>query len=466
MDGRPEVRYATSGELRIAYQVFGAGPDLVWVPGWVSQLDLYWEEPSLVRFLRRLAGFARVIVFDRRGLGLSDRVEAEAPPTLEQRIDDIRAVLDDIGVGRAAVFGQGYGTPIALLFGATYPERTSSLVLYSPNAKAGLKTDDYPWGSTPEQQQAWLDHSTRLWGTTQLAAEWLARLAPSAAGDERTIEWTARVLRAAGSPASIRTFNEMSAAVDVRSVLPSVHVPTLVLVREDAKLPKGGVDFNGADEARWVAERIPGASLAIVPGRDYLPWVGDQEPVLDEIARFVTGERPVREPDRALLTILFTDLVGSTARVAELGDPRWRELLERHNEAVRRVLARYDGREIDRAGDGFLATFDGPTRAVRAAAAIVEALASLELDVRAGVHTGEVELLDEGGIGGLAVHVGSRVAGLGNAGDVLVTRTVKDLTAGSGIELEERGTHALRGIPGEWEVFAATGPDELAQRSR
>jgi pimeloyl-ACP methyl ester carboxylesterase/class 3 adenylate cyclase len=455
VDKPPETHYASSGEVQIAYQAFGEGPDLVWVPGWVSQLDLYWEEPALVRFLRRLATFARVIVFDRRGLGLSDRVSIERLPTLEQRMDDIRAVLDDLRVERAAVLGQGYGSPLALLFAATYPERTASLVLYSPSAKAGLRTDDYPWGSTAEQQAAWRERSGRLWGTSEFAAEWLARLAPSAAGDARTIEWTARVLRAAGSPATFRAYGEMSAAVDVRAILPNVHVPTLVLVREAAKLPKGGVDVDGVAEGRWIAEQIPKASFVVVPGRDYLPWFGDQDVLVDEVAEFVTGDRPIREPDRALLTILFTDLVGSTERVAELGDRRWRELLEEHNEAVRRVLERYSGREIDRAGDGFLATFDGPARAVQAALAIVSELARLQLDVRAGVHTGEVEIVGEG-IGGIAVHLCARVAALGTAGEVLVTRTVKDLTAGSGIEFQERGTHALRGVPGNWELFVAT----------
>ena len=452
--GTPETHYATSGDLRIAYQAFGAGCDLVWVPGWVSQLDLYWEEPALARFLRRLATLTRVIVFDRRGLGLSDRVAAGSVPTLEERIDDIRAVLDDLGVGRAALLGQGYGSPIALLFAATYPDRTSSLVLYSPNAKGGLRTDDYPWGSKVEQQAAWRERQERLWGTSEFAAEWLARLAPSAAGDERAIEWTARVQRAAGSPAASRTLSEMNAAVDVRAILPHVHVPTLVLVREAATTPKGGIDVDAVAEARWIAERIPDASLVIAPGRDYLPWFGDQDALVDEIAAFVTGDRPVPEPDRILLTILFTDLVRSTERVAELGDLRWRELLGEHNEAVRRVLARYGGREVDRAGDGFLATFDGPARAVRCALTIVAELASLQLGVRAGVHTGEVEIVDEG-IGGIAVHIGARVAALGAAGDVLVTRTVKDLTAGSRIEFQVRGTHTLRGVPGNWELFAA-----------
>jgi pimeloyl-ACP methyl ester carboxylesterase len=456
LDKPPETRYASSGDVQIAYQAFGHGPDLVWVPGWVSQLDLYWEEPALARFLRRLATFARVIVFDRRGLGLSDRVSLENVPTLEQRMDDIRAVLDDLGVEQAAVLGQGYATPIALLFAATYPERTSALVLYSPNAKGGLRTDDYPWGSTVEEQEAWRERSTRMWGTSEFAAEWLSRLAPSAAGDERTIEWTARVLRAAGSPAANRALSEMNAAMDVRAILSLVHVPTLLLVREAATLPKGGVDVDAVAEARWMAERMPNASLVVAPGRDYLPWIGDQDALLDEVAEFVTGNRPIREPDRVLLTILFTDLVGSTERVAALGDLRWRELLEEHNDAVRRVLARYGGREIDRAGDGFLAAFEGPARAVRAALAIVAELERLQLAVRAGVHTGEVEIVGEG-IGGIAVHIGARVAGQAEPGEIVVSSTVKDLVAGSGIEFEDRGVRPLKGVPGEWHLFAVRG---------
>jgi pimeloyl-ACP methyl ester carboxylesterase/class 3 adenylate cyclase len=448
----PETHYATSGDFQIAYQSFGSGPDLVWVPGWVSQLDLYWDEPALMRFLERLASFARVIVFDRRGIGLSDRVRPESLPTLEQRMDDIRAVLDDLGVASAAVFGQGFGTPIALLFAATYPERTSSLVLYTPTAKGGLRTEDYPWGSTPEQQEEWRERSTRMWGTTEFAAEWLARLAPTAAGDERTIEWTARVLRASGNPAASRALAKMNAAADVRSILHSVHVPTLVLVREQVRAPAGGADIDSPAESRWVAERIPNASFVVVPGRDYLPWFGDQDALVDEIATFVTGVRPVREPDRALVTMLLTDIVRSTERVVELGDLRWRELLERHNETVRHVLTRHGGREIDRAGDGFLATFDGPARAVRAALAIVEEVARLQLEVRAGVHTGEVELVDDG-IGGIALHTAARVAALADPGEVVATRTVKDLTAGSGIEFRPRGTQTLRGVPGEWELY-------------
>lgn len=450
----PETHYAASGGVQIAYQAFGEGPELVWVPGWVSQLDLYWEEPALARFLRRLATLTHVVVFDRRGLGLSDRVRIESLPTLEARMDDIRAVLDDLGVRRAAIAGQGFGTPIAVLFAATYPERTSSLVLYSPVAKGGLRTDDYPWGATVEEHDAWIERSTRLWGSKEFAAEWLARLAPSVADDDRIVEWTARVQRAAGSPAASRALSHMNAAVDVRAILPNVHVPTLVLVRETAAAPKGGVDVDAVAEARWVAERIPNATLVLVPGRDYLPWIGDQDALIDEIATFVTGVRPVRQPDRVLATVLFTDLVGSTERVVELGDEGWRALRGEHDESVRGALGRFGGHEVDHAGDGFLATFDGPARAVRCALAIVSELERLELHVRAGIHTGEVEVVGAE-ISGIAVHIGARVAALGTAGDVLVTRTVKDLTVGSEIEFMARGTHTLRGVPGDWELFAA-----------
>lgn len=455
MSGTPATRYATSGEVNIAYQAFGEGPDLVWVPGWVSNLDLYWEFPPLVRFLRGLASFSRVIVFDRRGLGLSDRVSAEHPPMLEERMDDIRAVLDDLGVERASVLGQGYGSPIALLFGATYPDRTDALILYAPNAKGGLRADDYPWGSTPAEMQIWRDHSTQTWGTVEFAREWLGRLAPSLARDEEAVEWTARVLRAAGSPAANRALGRMNAAMDVRAILPHVHVRTLVLSRDAATVPKGGTDVEMAAESRWVADRIPGALLKVLPGRDYLPWAGDQQSLLEEIALFATGTRPMHEPERVLLTLLFTDLVGSTARAAELGDQRWRQLLEEHNAAVRRTLDRFGGREVDRAGDGFLATFDGPARAVRAGLAIVSELERLALPVRGAVHTGEVEILSDG-IGGMAVHAAARVAALAGAGQVLATRTVRDLTVGSELVFESHGEHSLRGVPGSWELFAVT----------
>lgn len=373
-------------------------------------------------------------------------------------MDDIRAVLDDLGVSRTALLGQGYSTPIAALFAATYPERTSSLVLYSPTAKGGLRTDDYPWGETPAEHEAWLERSTRMWGTTEFAQDWLKRLAPTIAGDERAVEWTARVLRAAGSPAASRALSDMNATMDVRAVLPHVNVPTLVLVRGSARMPAGGADVDARDEARWIADRIPNARFVELPGVDYLPWVGEPNALVDEVATFVTGDRLVAEIDRVLLTVLFTDIVRSTDRLAELGDAGWTALLAQHDDSVRRSLSRYRGREIDRAGDGFLATFDGPARAVLAAQEIASELAQLGLGVRCGLHTGEVELSPRG-VTGIAVHIGARVAALASEGEVLVTRTVKDLTAGAGLSFRDRGRHELRGVPGEWELFTVEPVD-------
>jgi class 3 adenylate cyclase len=452
----PETRYAKSGDLHIAYQVLGDGPvDLIYVPGWVSQLDLYWEEPSVARFFRSLASFSRLILFDRRGLGLSDRVTDSALPTLEERMDDLRAVLDAAESSQAAVMGQGFGSPIAILFAATYPARTSTLVLYTPVAKAGLKTDDYPWGSSAEEEQAWLADSTERWGSQEFAAEWLQRLAPTLAEDRRSIEWVAKMMRAAASPAASRSLSEMNALMDVREILPLVSVPTLVLEREEVAAPKGGIDAPPLEEARYVASRIPDAKLVVLPGRDYFPWVGDQEAVVAEVADFVSGARYQQQFERVLLTVLFTDIVASTRRAAELGDRRWRALLEEHNARVRRALDGFRGTEVDRTGDGFLATFDGPARAIRCARSVVSEVRELGLEIRAGIHAGEVELV-ESGVGGIAVHVGARVAAKAKGGEVLVTRTVMDLVAGSGIEFAARGTHTLKGISGRWPLFAAT----------
>ncbi len=440
----PRTRYARSGRYYIAYQVAGDGPDLLYIPGWVSQIDLYWDEPSVARFFRRLASFSRLILFEQRGNGLSDPVDASAVPTLEERMDDLVAVLDAVGSDRAAVLGQGYGTPLATMFAASYPGRTSHLVLYSPVAKAGLKTDDYPWGSTPEQARAWAKDEDG-WGTDEFAKAWVARLAPSVADDERFVAWAARIIRASASPSTARAFRAMNARMDVREILPFVRVPTIVLGRKDATLPKGGVDFPPMEEGNWVAERIPGAKLVELPGRDYLPWVGEQDALVDHVAEFVTGSAPAPEAERVLLTVLFTDIAGSTELASKLGDRRWRDILERHNEVVRARLEQFRGREIDRAGDGFLATFDGPARAVRCAQAVLADAGKEGLTLRAGVHSGEVELLDEG-IGGIAVHVGARVCAAAQPGEVLVTSTVRDLVAGSGIEFDDRGPTALKGI--------------------
>jgi pimeloyl-ACP methyl ester carboxylesterase len=308
---RPATKYARSGEYHIAYQVIGEGPpDLVYVPGWISHLDLYWEESSIVRFFGRMASFCRLIVFDKRGIGLSDPVPADAMPPMEERTDDVRAILDAVGSEKAAVLGQGYGCPVALFFAASHPERVTHLVLYAPTVKAGLRTDDFPWGPTEEERQAWRE-TTAEWGTDEFAESWVARLAPSAADDAQFIGWAARMMRTAASPATARAFMRMQSLMDAREVLPLIHVPTLVLDRAESRLPKGPVDMQPLEEARYIADRILGAKLIAVPGRDYLPWVGDQESIVAEVGKFVTGAPPVREPDRVLLTVLFTDVVDS-----------------------------------------------------------------------------------------------------------------------------------------------------------
>jgi pimeloyl-ACP methyl ester carboxylesterase len=451
----PDVRYTKSGSFNIAYQVLGNGPiDLLYVAGWISHLDLYWEQPTVARFLRRLGEGFRLILFDRRGTGLSDRVSDADLPTLEGRMDDLRAVLDAAGSSNAAVFAQGYGTPIGIMFAATYPDRTRSLILYSPVAKAGLKTDDYPWGSEPGDDEEWWAETGERWGTEEFARAWLRRLAPSADGDPSQVAWHARMQRAASTPSAAVRFNQMNALMDVRDLLRVVHVPTLVLEREDSVLPKGGVDFSGLAESRWIAERIPDARLVTLPGRDYLPWVGDYESLVREIASFASGNSVASEPDRVLLTVLFTDVVGATDLLARVGDRHYGDLLVRHDALVRRSIERFNGIEVDHAGDGVFATFDGPARAIRCAQEIVKQVDELGIQVRAGVHTGECEL-DAGRVRGIAVHTGSRIAAVAGAGEVLVSKTVTDLVAGSGLEFVEHSTRELKGVPGTWELYAA-----------
>ncbi len=446
------MRYAKSDAVNIAYQVVGVGPvDLLYVPGWISHLDLYWEEPSIARFLNRLASGFRLILFDRRGTGLSDRVPDDLP-TLETTADDVRAVLDGADSERAAIFAQGYGCPHAIVFAASRPDRTSALILYNPVAKAGRKTDDYPWGASEEEASAFRERTQAAWGSEEFAREWLRRLAPTAGDDARLVAWHTRVMRASATPAAAERFGEMNALMDVRSVLPLLHVPTLVLQREDVRAPKGGVDVDSLAESSYVAQRIPGAKLVVQPGADYLPWVGDQEALVAEVTTFATGSRPAREPNRVLLTVLFTDIVDSTGKLAQLGDERWRELLDRYDVVVRDALAGSRGKEVDRAGDGMLATFDGPGRAIRCAEEIVRDAQPLGLAVRAGIHTGEVEL-DGDRPSGIAVHIGARIAALAGAAEVLVSSTVKDLVAGSGLRFEERGPAELKGVPGEWRLY-------------
>ena len=438
-----ETKYARSGDVHIAYQVVGEGPlDLVYVPGWVSHVELAWEEPTLARFLGRLASFSRLITFDKRGTGLSDRVSDDKLPTLEERMDDLRAVMDAVGSERAAVFGVSEGGNLCALFAATYPERTTALVMFGAFAKR-IWSPDYPWAPTPEQRQEEHRLVEREWGNLMD----LAHYVPSKIGDEGFASRLATYLRRAASPGAAVALLRMNTQIDIRGVLPTIRVPTLVIHRT------GDRDVN-VEEGRWLAEQVPRARFVELPGDDHFPWVGDQDVILDEIQEFLTGVRPAPEVDRVLTTVLFTDIVGSTEWAARLGDRAWKELLERHHSLVRTELARFRGREVDTAGDGFFSTFDGPARAIRCACSIRDGLRQLGIEIRAGLHTGEVELTGDR-VRGIAVHIGARVAAAAQPSEVLVSSTVKDLVAGSGIRFADRGAHVLKGIPGEWHLFAA-----------
>jgi pimeloyl-ACP methyl ester carboxylesterase len=438
----PRTQYAKSGRVHIAYQVLGEGPlDLVWTPGWISHVELAWESPANARFFRRLASFGRLIVFDKRGTGLSDAVPVDQLPTLEQRMDDVRAVMDAAGSETAALLGLSEGGPMGLLFAATYPHRTRALVIISSFARSA-RAPDYKFGTEANAFEQFLERLDREWGT----GVGFRLLFPSQADDEAMRQWWARFQRLAASPAASVALLRMSFATDVRSILPTIRVPTLILHR-------AGDRFVPVEHGRYMAEHIPGARFVELAGSDHLPYFGDSEAVLGEIQEFLTGTRDRVEPDRVLATVLFTDIVGSTERAARLGDQRWRELLEGYYELARRELTRFRGREIDTAGDGLFASFDGPARAVRCAEAIAAGVRSLGIEIRAGLHTGECEVIGDK-VGGIAVHIGARVASLARAGEVLVSNTVKDLVAGSGIGFEDRGTQTLKGVPGEWRLFA------------
>ncbi|MBW2272490.1 MAG: adenylate/guanylate cyclase domain-containing protein [Deltaproteobacteria bacterium] len=446
METAPQVRFARSGDVSIAYQVLGEGDlDLVLVPGWVSNLDALWREPGCVRLLSGLASFARVIVFDKRGTGLSDRVSESDLPTLEQRMDDVRAVMDAAGSERAALLGVSEGGPMSALFSATYPERTEALIMYGSYAR-WMQEPDYPWAPTREQHALVAEAFERDWGTP-LGANLFA---PSLAEDEAFLESWAAYLRAGASPSAAIALLRMNIEIDVRPVLPTIRVPTLVLHRRDDRLIR-------VECGRYLAEHIPDARMVELPGADHLFFVGDVDSVVDEVQEFLTGARREPEIDRVLATVLFTDIVKSSERAVELGDRRWRELLERYYGVVRGQLQRYRGREMDTAGDGFFATFDGPARAIRCAWAIHDALGDLQLAVRAGIHTGECEVMS-GKVGGIAVHTAARVLAQAEPGEVLASQTVRDLVAGSGLEFHDRGVHALKGIPGQWQLFAAEVP--------
>jgi pimeloyl-ACP methyl ester carboxylesterase len=441
----PETRYARNGDVNIAYQIVGEGPlDLVLVHGWVQSFDASWEIEPIKRFYRRLASFSRLILFDKRGTGLSDRVPPDDLPTLETRMDDMRAVMDAVGSERAAVLGHSEGGSMCALFAATYPERTQALVMAGSAARTRW-APDYPLGATEEE----IDELERSildgWGI-EVIRSLLQQLAPSIADDEELVQAHTRAALRAASPAAAAALTRMSAMIDIRPVLPAIRVPTLVLHRTDEVL---------AEASRYVGERIPGARVVELPGADHMPWLGDQDAPLDEIEEFLTGVRPHPALDRVLATVLFTDIVGSTELAADLCDRRWRDLLDQHDAVVRRELERFRGRELSTAGDGFLAMFDGPARAVVCAVSIRDAARALGLQIRFGLHTGELELVGTE-IRGIAVHTGARVAAMAGAGEVLTSSTVKDLVAGSGLQFEDRGSHELKGVPGEWRLYAVS----------
>ena len=449
----PQTRYAkTADGVHIAYSVTGDGPiDLLVVMGWTSHLERLWDEPGIARFLNRLASFSRLIMFDKRGVGLSDRVSTEQLPSLEVRMDDARAVLSAIGSERAVVFGVSEGGPMATLFAATYPDRTAALILFGTSA-CWRPAEDYPFMRTSDERfEANLEAIERGWATVEFAAEQIREWgAPSQAGDDAMARFLADYLRQAASPGAAIALERMNRGIDVRAALATIHVPTLVLSRE------GDRDFP-VEETKWMADRIRGAKFISFPGEDHFFWVGKQDELLDEMQRFVAGVRSDEaDLDRMLATVLFTDIVGSTARAAELGDRGWRELQERHHGTVRALLGRFRGREVDTAGDGFFATFDGPARAVRCAQEICASVRDLDLEVRAGVHTGEVEKFDQK-VGGIAVNVGARVAALAGPSEVLVSQTVKDLVSGSGLVFEDAGEHQLKGVPDSWRLYRAVG---------
>jgi class 3 adenylate cyclase len=437
----PAARYAKRGDLHIAYSVAGDGPlDLVWVPTWIHHVEHIWEEPTIASAYGRLTEFARLITFDRRGSGLSDPVAGA--PTLEEQMDDVLCVMEAVGSEQAAVLGMLEGGLLAAMFAATHPDRTIALVLYSCFAKTTW-APGYEWAQKPEDRDERMEFTVEHWGEGIVTGG----LAPSRFDREPEFrEWAGRMERLAASPGTIRTIFKLIGEFDVRGVLPSIRVPTLVMHRR-------GASFLKVEHSRYLAEHIPGARYVELEGDEILFAGDDGEAWIGEIEEFLTGGRHEREPDRMLATVLFTDIVDSTRRAADLGDADWRRLLEQHDALIRRALERHRGREVKRTGDGFLATFDGPARAIRCAASIAEAARSLGIEVRAGLHTGECEVMN-GDVGGLAVHIGARVMSRAGPGEVLVSSTVKDLVVGSGLEFEDRGGHELKGVPGEWRLFA------------
>jgi class 3 adenylate cyclase len=437
----PETRYARSGDLHIAYQVVGDAPlDLVYVPTWISQVEHYWEEPGVKRYFERIASFSRLIMFDRRGSGLSDPVPGA--PMLEEQIDDVVAVMDAADSRRAAVYAQLEGGAMAALFAATHPERTTGLILYEAMARMSW-APDYPWALRREEREKHLEDT---WGDGSRSLG----LAPKSSSNPRLREWFARLERLAASPGTAAKLLKMNADVDVRAVLPSIQVPTLVMHR-------AGDRFIDPRHSRYLAEHIPGARLVELPGEEAISFGRDSDQLLDEVQEFLTGARHAVDGERILATVMFSDIVDSTVRAAELGDRRWRDQLGSLEATIVRELGRFRGHAVKTMGDGLLATFDGPARAIRCATSIREAArAQFGLELRSGLHTGEIEVIGND-VGGIAVHIGARVGANAGPGEVLVSGTVKDLVVGSEIRFEDRGEHNLRGVPGQWRLWAVAG---------
>jgi class 3 adenylate cyclase len=440
----PETRYARSGDVSIAYQVVGDAPlDVVQINEWSMPLEARWEQPALVRPLRRLASFSRLIAFDKRGIGSSDPVPLDIASTLEEWVDDVRVVMDTVGSTKAAIFAANDAGAVAMMFAATHPERVSALALVSTTARLS-EADDYPgWDASFRKRVL---RSVEQWGTS--AAEHLT--APNIANDERLVRWLATHRRLQASPATALAMLRMLAGFDVRPILPSIQAPTLIIHRTDNP-------FASVANFHYLAKHIPGAKALELPGQDDLWWARDDDVIVNAIEEFLTGVRHEPTADRVLTTVLFTDIVGSTSRAAEMGDRRWREALDEYDALAARELERYRGRQIKTTGDGTLAIFDGPARAIRCACAIRDAVRRVGFDLRSGVHTGEVELRG-GDVAGLAVVIGARVSALGGPDEVVVSRTVVDLVAGSGIEFADRGEHELKGIPGRRQLFAVVRP--------
>lgn len=435
----PETRYARSGDVHIAYQVSGQGPpDVVFVPGFISNVELAWEVPFTGPVLRRVGSFARVVAFDKRGTGLSDRTGA---PSLEQRMDDVRAVMDEVGMERAALWGISEAGPMCILFAATYPDRTSALILQSTFARI-MQAPEQPFGYTPEQATALLATATERWGTGEV----LTSFFPSAATDPAMVEILARYERNGASPSAMADIVAMAYKIDVRHALPTIQAPTIVI-------HSTGDSIVDVAHGRYMAEHIPGARYIELSGVDHLT-VRQSDPFpFEDIEEFLTGHRPAPELERVLKTVMFTDIVSSTKRAVELGDQRWKRVLDDHDAVMRGLLDHYRGIEVDTAGDGFLASFDGPARAVRCAVAATQAVRPLGIEMRAGVHTGEC--IQRGTkLGGIGVHIGARVAALAGVGQVLVSRTVTDLVAGSGLRFADEGEHRLKGVPEPWQLFS------------